>query len=343
MDLEKILKEITSGLTGDSAKDMQYLKEQSEKYKEHEYSKEILRACGRLMYELIPSDKKKELEHLMNNDAKGTEATIKEIRFNVSEGNIKKAYKLSEALVSKMEAAPMYENDAVSEYFVFESLFEQILYTYYNRPQKDLRRANIPYGEIFYTHGNLLFELKRIPEARKYLEKALRWNPASCTIAFEYIETFKAEKQFDKFFELTKEQYKYAYTPHDVARCFRNLGYYYIEIEEFSVAAACYLVSMFYEKNQFAQSQLYYIEQIAAEDYQKPTVELLEQYEEQYGLPRGAHSDVIGLAHAYGHKALEDGKLELAAYFLEIFCGLTDDKEEMKLLEKIQEKLQKEE
>ena len=63
MDLEKILKEITSGLTGDNTKDMQYLKEQSEKYKEHEYAKEILRACGRLMYELIPSDKKKELEN----------------------------------------------------------------------------------------------------------------------------------------------------------------------------------------------------------------------------------------------------------------------------------------
>ena len=342
MDLEKILKEITSGLSGDKEKDMQYLKEQSEKYKEHEYAKEILRACGRLMFELIPDDKKKELERLIDNDAKGTEATIKEIRFNVFEGNIEKAYKLSETLVSKIEAAPMFENDAASEYFIFDNLFEQILYAYYNRPQKDLRRATIPYGEIFYMHGNLLFEMKRIPEARAYLEKALRWNPASCTIAFEYIETFKAEKQFDKFFELTKEQYKYAYKPHDVARCFRNLGYYYIEIKEFSVAAACYLVSMFYEQSQFAQSQLYYIEQIAGEDYQKPTAELLEQYEEQYGLPRGAHSDVIGLSYAYGHKALEDGELELAAYFLEIFCGLTDDENEMKLLAEIQAKLPKE-
>ena len=142
---------------------------------------------------------------------------------------------------------------------------------------------------------------------------------------------------------MTKEQYKYAYKPQDVARCSRNLGYYYIEIKEFSVAAACYLVSMFYEQNQFAQSQLYYIEQTAPEGYQKPTVELLEQYEEQYGVPRGANLDVIGLAHAYAHKALEDGALELAAYFLEIFCGLTDDENEMKLLAEIQEKLSKEE
>lgn len=62
----------------------------------------FIRACGRLMYELIPDDQKKELERVIDNDAKGTEAAIKEIRFNVFEGNIDKAFKLSEALVSKM-------------------------------------------------------------------------------------------------------------------------------------------------------------------------------------------------------------------------------------------------
>lgn len=54
------------------------------------------------MYELIPDDQKKELERVIDNDAKGTEAAIKEIRFNVFEGNIETNFKLSEALVSKM-------------------------------------------------------------------------------------------------------------------------------------------------------------------------------------------------------------------------------------------------
>lgn len=344
MDLYKILKEITAGLSGDNKKDIVYLKEQCEKYKEHEYAQEIVRACGRLMFEPIPDDKKKEFERVIDNDTKGMEATMKEIRFNVFEGNIEKAFRLSEVLVSKVEAAHMFENDAVSEYFTFDNVFEQVIYTYYNRPKKDIRHATIPYGEIFYMHGNLLFEMKRIPEARDYLKKALRWNPASCTIGFEYIETFKAERKLEEFFELTNKQFKYAYLPKDVARCFRNLGFYYIEIREYSVAAACYLVSMFYDhENNFAQSQMYYIEQIAPEGYQKPTVELLEQYEEQFGLPRGADDDVIGLAHAYSKKALEDGELEFGVYFLEIFCGLTDDEDALKLLAELKEKLSKEE
>lgn len=38
MDLDKILKEITSGLSGDTEKDVAYLREQCEKFKVHEYA-----------------------------------------------------------------------------------------------------------------------------------------------------------------------------------------------------------------------------------------------------------------------------------------------------------------
>ncbi len=58
MDFEKIMREITSGLTGDSGKDIKYLMDQMEKYKEHEMGKEIIRACGRLLYQCVPEDKK---------------------------------------------------------------------------------------------------------------------------------------------------------------------------------------------------------------------------------------------------------------------------------------------
>ena len=44
MDFEKIMQEITSGLTGDGEKDIQYLMEQCEKYKDHEIDgKKIVR------------------------------------------------------------------------------------------------------------------------------------------------------------------------------------------------------------------------------------------------------------------------------------------------------------
>ena len=82
-DFDSIMREITGGLSGDLQKDMAYLEEQMQNYKEHELSKEIIRACGRLIYELIPDDKKEELAKAINNDASGTEAALEEVRFNI--------------------------------------------------------------------------------------------------------------------------------------------------------------------------------------------------------------------------------------------------------------------
>ena len=70
-DFDAIMREITAGFTGDPTKDMPYLKEKCEEYKNHEMAQEILRACGRLMYEMMPDDKKQEMNKALGNDAAG--------------------------------------------------------------------------------------------------------------------------------------------------------------------------------------------------------------------------------------------------------------------------------
>ena len=62
MDFDSIMQEITSGLTGKSDEDVAYLMNQAEKHKAHPFAKEIVRACGRMMFDLIPDDKKAEFE-----------------------------------------------------------------------------------------------------------------------------------------------------------------------------------------------------------------------------------------------------------------------------------------
>ncbi len=344
MTFEQILNKITSGLSGDSQKDIKYLHEQCEKYKDHEFSKEINRACSRMIYELMPGDDKENIERMIKNNAKSIEAMIKEIRFNVFEQNIDNAIKLSKALVDKVESNMMFENDNVSEYYTFDELFEELLYCYHNKPQRDVRRATIPYSEIFFIYGNLLFEKKEYSLAREYLKKALRWNPVSCTIAFEYIETFKVERNFTEFYELTKNQFKYAYKPKDVARCYRNLGFYFVEVENYTAAALYYTVSMMYDSdNKTAQSELYYIENTAPSGYKKPTFDLLKKYEKEYGLPTGVDEDVVGIAYAYSQQSIKDGEIDFAVYFLEIVCSLIKDDNLNKLLAQLKNQLSKEE
>ena len=90
-----------------------------------------------------------------------------------------------------------------------------------------------------------------------------------------------------------------------------------------------------------AQSELYYIQE-KAPNYDKPTPELLDKYSEKYGYPVRACETVVGLSGAYSKKALEDGENDIAAYFLEIYCGLTQDEEAIAILEQLIDKNNKE-
>lgn len=333
-DFDSIMREITGGLSGDAKVDMAYLQDQMEKYKEHEMGKEIIRACGRLMYELIPDDKKEELAKLINNESSGTDAALEEVRFNIYKKDFDKALRIMEALVTKVEDLNAFEDDQVSEYHVFDELFEEVLYQYRAKPEKDIRRAQIPYTEIYMLYGSLLVELKRLPDAQEALRKGLRWNPVSFNITSEYIETYKMAGDLDQFFELTKEAFKIAFRSADVARCYRNLGFYFVEKKLWSEAIACYLLSLqFDHESKQAQSELYYINSSTDGKIPEPSIDQAKEYSEKYGFPMGADDDILGLSVSYGKHFLEQNAPDTARYFLSIAYDLTGNEGIGKMIE----------
>lgn len=328
MDFDQIMRHITSGFSGDPRKDIIYLQKEMEEYKNHEMSTEILRACGRLLYGLIPEAEREALSRAVFNDKKGMEAALDEIRYNVYKKEFKKAEQMMVAIVDEIEKAPMFQNDKVSEYYTFNEAFEEILYRHLYKPKREIRRAEIPYSEIYLQYGSLLFELKRYQEARAALEKAVRWNPISLKVAFEYMETFKAVGALEEFASHTRSAFKHAYRAKDLARCYRNMGYYFVEKLEYRAAMGCYILSMQYDRDsRNAQSELYYIQTKTDGTLKQPNMEDMKLYSETYGFPIGADDNIIGLSYTYGKHFMDEGDTELAQYFLGIVYELTEDGE----------------
>lgn len=327
-DYDSIIRGITRGLTGNAKTDISYLQEQIETFKDHEFGKEIVRACGRLMYELIPDDKKEKLANLIDNESSGTEAVLEEVRFNIYKKNFDKALRIMETLVAKIEKLNAFEDDQVSEYRVFDETFEEILYQYRTKTKKDIRRAQIPYTEIYLLYGSLLVELKRFPDAQQALQKGLHWNPVNFSITTEYIETYKMTGDLERFFDLTKEAFKIAFRSADVGRCYRNLGFYFVEKKLWSEAIACYLLSLQFDSNsKQAQSELYYINSSTKGKIQEPTFDQTKNYGEKYGFPICADGDILGLSFYYGKHFLEQDATDAARYFLAIAYDLSKDEE----------------
>lgn len=225
-----------------------------------------------------------------------------------------------------MEDLNAYQDDQVSAYHAFDEPFEEVLYRYRSEPTKTLRQADIPYAEIYMLYGSLLVELKRFPEAQEALKKGLRWNPMCFDIMSEYAETYKIAGDLDQFFALTLEAFKIAFHSADVARCYRNLGYYFVEKEKYSEAVGCYLMSMGFDRESpQAQSELYYISTKTDGKIKEPTLDEMKKYAKKYSFPIGPDDDVLGVALAYGKLFLQQEDPQKSRYFLNIAYDLTDD------------------
>ena len=338
MTFDEIMQEITGGLTGDTAKDFRYLQEQMEEYRNHELSREILRECGRRMYELLPDDLKKELDKNMDRDRKKLDDTLDRIRFHVYKKDFQKANSLTDKLVRKIESLPMFESDQISDYYTFHESFEEMLYRKLIGTEKELRRASIPYDEIYALQGSILIDLKDIKGAQNALARAFRWNPARAEILYEYAETCKLAGDMETFLRKTKKALKLSFRPQTVARGFRNLGYYFSEKELYEEAAACIYLSLPYDsENTVAQSELYYISQKSGQKLTPPTEDFLKSTAEKYGIETGPNPEILNLAYAAGSYYYTQKQWDAARYYLDILYSLTDDEDIRKMLEKIQE------
>lgn len=335
MTYDEIIKDITNGLTGDPEKDKKYLLDQGEKYKDHEMNKEILRAIGRMIFDVLPEDAKEQINEFADKNIYSWDSVIQEARFNQSQGNFDKALKIIETALD--HAKNRYEDDAVSEYRDFANLFEFVMYIDYNHPQKDVRMpTGIPFAKLYALYGSILIDLHRYKDAQIALQEALDWNPVHCDYIFEYCETFKCLNDMESFYTNTNEAYKYVYTQNDLARYYRNLGYYYYEKKLWDVAASCYHLSLVYDPSSMvAKSELYGIVQESNGKVNDLDMEDIKTIAEEYSIPFQPSEKVMEIAVGYAKGNLDQGKNDVAKYFLTILFQLTEDESIKKIIDSL--------
>jgi tetratricopeptide (TPR) repeat protein len=198
----------------------------------------------------------------------------------------------------------------------------------------------MPLSEVYYLYGAILVEQQEFEAAKGALKKALRWNPMSCRNSFEYAEIFKMTDDYEEFYKLTVDIFKISFNKKDIARCYRNLGFYFIEKNQYDEAAACYFMSTSFEPDsKQAMSELYYISTKTGKNLVEPSLREVQRYAEEYGFPIGADEDVVGLSYAYGKNSFENGELDYASYFWRITYELTDDEEVGAKLKVVEESL----
>lgn len=327
MDYEEIMLEIKSNLCGETETDLMYLQEQLRKYKDHEFSEELLWGIGRLIFEALPDEQKQDLSQALVNDSQILSAVLEEAQEEIAQQNYDRGVTLLESLVEKIDAAaPRLEEDRENEYLCFDNLLEEVLYRQLYKPGKNIRYVPQEYADTYLVYGNLLLEMGRLKEARKALLKSNRWNPIKVETLFELGEIYKSNQQFKRYLEINLKALSQAYTASKLARCYRNLGYYYVEKENYELATALYSFSVRYDKeSNIAMAALQYISHKTGERVIPPSFERCGELFAENGIQFGPSEAVLNIAVSLGDQARDAQAFKEAGYYYSIAYELTGD------------------
>ena len=139
-------------------------------------------------------------------------------------------------------------------------IYEQDLIEILNENER-IFNVSVDIDYAYYALGTIEVEKKNLLKARYYLRKAIEWNPVYISAFFEYAETFKIEGNLETFYTITKNTYDKIFLPSDLARYYRNAGFYFIEKENYNLAICLFLHSLSFEDTDMAKSEIMYIKQ----------------------------------------------------------------------------------
>ncbi len=281
-------------------------------------------------------DKKGKFNYIINNQSIGFNNVIKDINFHVTHRNFDKALEIIGSLIRKIEDNGLYFNDDKSEYYCFNNMFEEIIFTEIFKPEKEIKQIPENYAKIYFLYGNILFEIKRFDEAKIYLERAVGYNPIDTEYLFELGEIYKMRKDWKIFLKINRDCLEYAYSGKSLARCYRNLGYYFFEEEKYDIAMTMYFLSLYFDQEDMvAHAEINFISNKTGLEAKCPALENILKTLKENDIQFGASDLILTIAYSIGQEAHKKNNYEMAEYFYNIVFELTRDKEIKKLIEEL--------
>ena len=164
--------------------------------------------------------------------------------------------------INRMNNGKSDDEFVEKEYHSFLNPLEEILFYKYIGLEKEL--AFIPFDEplfdLYYIYGTLLLENDDFAKAEEYLLKALRINPVSSKTILSLADIYKSKtRTYNRFFLYNVDALKFAYKNEDIARAYRNFGFFYVEENQLDIAAVFYDFSLNFDFNRQAFRELEYL------------------------------------------------------------------------------------
>lgn len=323
MGYKEIVQQLNAQLTGNYEVDIPFLQMKGEQYKSHEQAREILRAITGMIYDVLPEHMKAQLTQQVYSEEQEVQKKLEQAIHQLAERECEQAKQTIEAVIEIINSR--HGEEKQGEYFSFHSMLESLLYQEYFKPEHKVHQTTHDNSLIYRVYGCILAAMKQMDQAVQAFENSLRWNPLDVETLFELGEVYKQIEELDKFRDLSLQSLKYATSGGDLARSYRNLGYYYVDEEDYETAISLYFLSNSYEPNQMASSELQFIAQKLDKELTKPDMKQVAAALEAHNIAIGADETVIGIALALAQRAKERKDIAAAKHHYSLVYELTGD------------------
>jgi tetratricopeptide (TPR) repeat protein len=273
------------------------------------------------------------------------DSAYKNVTIQIQNGNPVKALEIIESAMKDLEAGTgkriFFNDDSANVYRYFNNMIEEILYWQLIHGDSNSVIQKLPqsFFLLYFAHGGTLVELNRSREAKVPLLKAFEINPIDTYVLFELGVVSQDQKDWKEFFRLTQEAHKISYTKKDIARCYRNFGYYFIEQEEFDDAIAMYYASLSFDPTQMnrVQSELSYIQHKTKKEIVQPSKEQMLAVFDKNNIQFSVYEQVFKTIYAMGIALENEKEYDKAKFCYKVLLELTDMEEFEELIEKMPE------
>jgi tetratricopeptide (TPR) repeat protein len=334
MDYTGIIQHLTQQLTGESRHDLSQLKAAMQAHADHPNAVEITRAIGRMIFNALPEDGKREFRRYFQNGEAARRILFEMAHEKLREKDLDGAEKLIRHCIPDENR---FLEDGASIYLRFREPIQEIYYRWRFKPAKDLRVHPEVNPEAYLTYAYILVEKKDLNTALRILMQGLGHNPLDTDLLFEMGEIYKYRKDWDGYRKITERCFEYAHTSISLARAYRNLGYMLIEMKDWDGAICCYLMSRHFDpENNVSAGQLYYISQVTGSRIDETHYhENLENMLESRRIQFGPCEEMVAAAYHMGNLCLGKNQVESALYFFCICLDLTRNEQIAELIAKL--------
>ncbi|WP_317302450.1 hypothetical protein [Acidaminococcus timonensis] len=328
-DLDQIIKSITDGLTGNSQKDIDYLKNCMTLYRDHPLHREITKACSELLYKLLPEESRQHFVDMFSKAFAELESNLQEARKLLSQKEYDKAVALLEPMKEDAENSSLYRSDKETDFRSFAEPMEMCLYNFYFAPgNKKLQQTPFPFHAVYLMLANVELARDNGKKALRYLEKARKWDPASVPVLLVLGQAQLHDCRPEEFHRTTLEALRLSFRPEDLASCYQNEGLYLFLKEDYEGAANAYFLSLnFGEPRPEMDDAMKAIEQKLGRKPEPPTHDQLKAFAEKYQLPLGPNVDVLRIAAGNAQYLHGQGNEQGARYYLDILHPFLSEKD----------------